>query len=342
MNTFTVQSESFSAILTQYESDLQQCRHHIVAGLQADTATALLARYFSGGKFFRACLVFLATAATGGDPKKLIPAAAAVELLHTASLIHDDIVDEATVRRGRPALHVHVGMEPALVLGDYLILQAFAVLREAEAAFEVARVLEALHALNHYARACCLGELGELPSSSQTDLEEEYLAIARGKTASPFAAAATLPVILNGGSTTDIEALRTYGLNLGIAMQIRDDILDLTGDAQVLGKPVGNSLARGRPLLPLIYLDHYGSLAGRREYLRIQQRGNERVALLVLLKEEGILNRVESILERHLSAALQALECLPCSDEVVPLRVLAHFATSHSSGHHLMRTRGYP
>lgn len=313
-----------------------------MAGLQVDTATVLLTRYVAGGKFFRACLVFLAAAATGGDPKILIPAAAAVELLHTASLIHDDIVDGATVRRGRPALDVQVGMEPALVLGDYLILQAFAVLRDADAAFEVARVLEALHALNQYARACCLGKLGKLLSSSHTDPEEEYLAIARGKTGAPFAAVATLPVILNGGSTTDIEALRTYGLNLGIAMQIRDDILDLTGDAQVLGKPVGNSLARGRPLLPLIYLDRYGSRAGRRAYLRIQQRGNERVALLALLKEEGIVHRVESIHERHLSTALQALECLPRSDEVVSLRVLAHVATSHSSCHHLVQPGGHP
>jgi geranylgeranyl pyrophosphate synthase len=333
MNTAPVRSETMEGILNRYEPHLRDCRSSILARLRMDPVIPALTGYFDHGKMLRALLVFIAASATGSEPRKMVMVAAAIELLHGASLIHDDIVDGADERRGLPALHKQVGIGPALVLGDYLILRSFAVLREAETVFDPYRVLAALHSLNYYAQACCLGEVRELLPSSPSDPEENYLAIVRGKTASPFAAAATVPVILGGDSLAEIEALRTYGLNLGIAFQIHDDLLDLIGDAAILGKPVGASLAQGRPMLPLIYLERYGSLAARRAGCRLIQRMEQGggVELVGLLKEEGILERVKTTQAQYVSVALRALDRLRPSDEVAALKALAFYATTHHS-----------
>ncbi|BFU90477.1 MAG: octaprenyl diphosphate synthase [Nitrospira sp.] len=330
--------EGMDEILNRYEHLLQTSREKIVLDLKKTPATAVLAPYFEQGKMLRALLVFVAASAVGNEPRNMTMVAAAIELLHGASLIHDDIADEADERRGLPALHRQVGIGPAIVLGDYLILRSFAVLRESESAFESCNVLAALHMLNDYARACCMGEIRELLPSDQSDPEENYLAIVRGKTASQFAAATTLPVIVSGGDVHAIEAMRIYGLHLGIAFQIHDDLLDFIGDALVLRKPVGTSLAMGRSLLPLIYLERYGSRAGREAaqclLRQIVRNGHaDRVWLLAdmvrLLREERILDRVTATRDTHVLLALQALDRLNHSNDVNALKTIAVFATSH-------------
>lgn len=223
-------------------------------------------------------------------------------------------------------------MGPALILGDYLILRAFTVLQESHHAYGQERVLEASRALNFYAQSCCLGELHELLPAGVGNPEDAYLTIVQGKTASQFAAAVTLPAIVGGCTPADIEAMRAYGLNVGIAFQIQDDVLDIVGDSGRLGKPVGTSLVNGRLLLPLIYLERYGSPTARREYRRIQHtEAGWLVQLAALLKDEGILDRVKLTQNRYLSAGLQALECLRPSDERVTLSVLATYAVDHHS-----------
>jgi geranylgeranyl pyrophosphate synthase len=279
---------------------------------------------------FRALLAFVAASAIGIEPRKMIPVASALELLHGASLIHDDVVDEAAERRSRPALHLQIGIGPALILGDYLILRAFTVLRESHHVYGPEKVSEASHTLNHYAQLCCLGELHELMPTGEGNPEDEYLMIVQGKTASQFAAAVTLPAIVAGGTSGDIEALRTYGLDLGIAFQIQDDVLDIVGDMELLGKPVGTYLDKERLLLPLIYLERYGSPTALQHYRLIQQtEAGRTVQLAALLKEEGIWDRIKVTQNRYLSAALQALECLHPSDERANLSVLATYAVHH-------------
>lgn len=337
--------EGMDEILDRYEHYLRASRDKVAFDLKKTPATAVLAPYFEQGKMLRALLVFVAASATGHEPRNMTMVAAAIELLHGASLIHDDIADEADERRGLPALHRQVGIGPAIVLGDYLILRAFAALRELESSCEPCNVLAALHKLNDYARACCLGEIRELLPSDQSDPEENYLAIVRGKTASQFAAAATLPVIASGGDVHEIEAMRTYGFHLGIAFQIHDDLLDFIGDALVLKKPVGTSLAMGRSLLPLIYLERYGSRAGRETAHQLLQKivrsGHaDRVWLLAdmvrLLREEHILDRVTATRDTHVFLALLALDRLNHSQDVNALKTIAAFATSHQPAHTLV------
>ena len=334
MNTFTVQPQTFEAILNRYAPHLKSCRDLIIADLQKTPGTAVLAGYFQGGKMFRALLAFVAASALGIEPRKMIPVASALELLHGASLIHDDMVDQTAERRSRPALHVQIGIGPALILGDYLILRAFTVLRESHPVYDLERVIEASHTLNDYAQLCCLGELHDLMPTGEGNPEDEYLAIVQGKTASQFAAAVTVPAIVGGGTSGEIEALRTYGLNLGIAFQIQDDVLDIVEDTGLLGTPVGIGLAKERLLLPVIYLERYGSPTALRHYRRIQQtEAGRTVQLAALLKEEGIWDRIKVTQDRYLSAGLQALECLHPSAERANLSVLATYAVHHHTEH---------
>ena len=130
---------------------------------------------------FRALLAYVAASAIGIEPSKMITVASALELLHGASLIHDDIVDEAAERRSRPALHVQIGIGPALILGDYLILRSFAILRESHPVYDLERVIEASNTLNYYAQLCCLGELHELMPTGEGNPEDEYLRSCGGK-----------------------------------------------------------------------------------------------------------------------------------------------------------------
>jgi geranylgeranyl pyrophosphate synthase len=248
-----------------------------VIGRLAEAPTgALLVKYFQRGKMLRALLVFLGAAAAGVDPAMVSVAAEAVELLHGGALVHDDIIDEAGQRRGLPALHTQVGTKAALVLGDYLLLRCFAVLGEARVSHAPERVLEALTRLSHCAQDCCRGELDELEASAQPISEETYFGIVEGKTAALFAAAAVVGAILGGGDRSAIEALHTFGLSLGTAFQLRDDVLDLIGEARTLGKPVANSLGQGRPLLPLVYLQKYGTPRAYDQYRRLRHNGRPR------------------------------------------------------------------
>src|SRR5262249_20723788 len=187
-------------------------------------------------------------------------------------------------------------------------------------------VIEASNTLNYCARLCCLGELHELMPTGEGNPEDEYLTIVQGKTASQFAAAVTLPAIVGGETSGDIEALRTYGLNVGIAYQIQDDVRDIIEDTGLLGTPVGTCLVKERLLLPLIYLERYGSPTALRHYRRIPQTEVGRtVQLAALLKEEGIWDRIQVTQDRYVSAALQALERLRPSDARANLSVLATY-----------------
>jgi geranylgeranyl pyrophosphate synthase len=325
-----VQPKTFEAILNRYSPQLQSCRDLIIADLTKTPGTAVLAAYFQGGRMFRALLAFATASAIGIESSKMITAAAALELLHGASLIHDDIVDGAAERRCRPALHVQMGIGPALIFGDYLILRAFTVLWESHHVHGPERVREASIALNSYAQLCCLGELHELMPTSEGSPEDEYLAIVEGKTASQFAAAVTLPAILGGRTLREIDALRTYGFNVGIAFQIQDDVLDMVGDTGLLGGSIGTGLVKERLLLPEIYLKRYGSPTALQRYCRIQQaEADRRTQLTALLHEEGILDRITATQNQYVTAALQALDCIRRPDELAILSALAIHAVKH-------------
>lgn len=310
--------ETWREILGRYGPYLEECRAAIRQDLAEAPLAPLLTEYFGRGKMLRPLLVFVSASAVGSDPAQAVPAAQALELLHGASLVHDDIIDGAKERRGRAPLHLVVGTGPAVVLGDYLILRSYAVFGKAKSG----RVLEALDVLSRYAEECCRGQLEEL-ISDPTDDEESYFSIVRGKTASPFVAAAMVGGILGGGRPEEIEALRTFALNVGIAFQVRDDELDFEGEDLLERKGAGKSSRRGRPTLPVIYLRKYGSRAGLKKYRQMRKGRATQSELMELLREEGVSERLQTVKERYLNQALEAAHTFRNSGEAGALNAIA-------------------
>jgi geranylgeranyl pyrophosphate synthase len=269
----------------------------------------------------RAQLVFAAATAVGGDAEDVVLAGEAIELLHGASLVHDDIMDDAALRRGLPSLHVRLGVGQAIVIGDDLLLRAFAVLAEARASHPAARVLEASVALNALARDCCRGQFDEL-RADQWISEDCYLAIVRRKTAAPFIAAGVLGVLLGGGTHAHVEHIRSYASELGIAFQIGDDLLDLVGHVAAIGKPTGNSLAQGRPMLPLLYL----RATAQADLTWLNETNWPHPELPRLLEEHGVLDRVRHTQRECIDRALAALDAFPNETGVRGLRELTRHA----------------
>jgi octaprenyl-diphosphate synthase len=202
----------------------------------------------SGGKRIRPAVLLMASRLCGYEGERAIRYAAVVEFVHTATLVHDDIIDDSTVRRGRLAVHSRWGNDITVLLGDYLYIKSMALALDDDT-LDMVRLLcdVTLHMIE--------GELYQLTKNGDADIsEEEHFEIINRKTAYLFGGCAQIGGMLGGADTAQQEALRSYGFNLGIAFQLVDDLLDLTGDAVALGKPVGGDLREGKMTLPLIHL----------------------------------------------------------------------------------------
>ncbi|MBI3010453.1 MAG: polyprenyl synthetase family protein [Candidatus Omnitrophica bacterium] len=202
----------------------------------------------AGGKRLRPALVLLAGEASGTHRQALVDAAAAVELIHTATLIHDDIIDGSQLRRSQPAFHSRWGSERAVLMGDYLYATAFSLISRLKQPAVNALMADICQQL-------CRGELMEVEARCRLDLgEPEYLKIITDKTASLICGCCQMGALVAGNSSLDAQRMGNFGLNFGIAFQIVDDCLDLTGEIQVLGKGTLADLDKGVLSLPMIYL----------------------------------------------------------------------------------------
>jgi geranylgeranyl pyrophosphate synthase len=322
---------SYAALPAGFARYIERTRRSLRLRLAGAPAGDLLCQYFERGKMLRAFLAYAAAVAVGSDPEEVVMAAEAVELLHGASLFHDDIIDHASHRRGMVALHETVGTGKALVAGDDLLLRAFTALSEARTRHPPATVLEAMEALNLLALDCCRGQFEELCAGRWIS-EEDYAAIIGRKTAAPFVAAGVLGALLGGGNKIQLAQIRLYGQHLGMAFQIDDDLLDVVGEPGALGKPVGNSLAEGRPMLPLILLWRSAPDDTVRNRLReLDEGGWNRDELIALLEQHGIVDQVLEVRQRHLDAAMAAIEGFPNPTGVEALRALASRAVPSSA-----------
>ena len=204
----------------------------------------------SGGKRVRPALLILSNYAVGGNASEenVVRLATVMEMLHTATLVHDDIIDNASVRRSRSSVNARFGNQTAVLMGDWLYMSAFETsLHE--------RSLEILDILTRLTRKMTEGELIQLTMLGRLDIAEDaYFDILKRKTAYLFSACCEIGGLLGGISLEQQTALREYGMNLGIAFQLADDALDLTGDESVLGKAAGADLIEGKLTLPLILL----------------------------------------------------------------------------------------
>ena len=264
----------------------------------------------SGGKRVRPALLILANYAIGGNQKNenVIRLATVMEMLHTATLVHDDIIDNADLRRNRPSVNSRFGNQTAVLMGDWLYMSAFETsLRE--------RSLRILDILTRLTRKMTEGELLQLTSLGSADITEDaYFDILRRKTAYLFSACCEIGAILGGASTTAIDALRDYGLNLGIAFQLADDLLDFTSQASVLGKSAGTDLTEGKLTLPLILLrnkrpevaEALGTVMFDGNYDRIS-----RDHLIEMLDRDSMIDATRKRAEEYADAARKNLDVLP-------------------------------
>ena len=258
----------------------------------------------AGGKRLRPRVTLLAAAACGGKPVDHLHLAAYMELIHVATLIHDDVVDNAQTRRGVNATAVDYGNRVSVLAGDYLFAWIFKNV-----------TLNYPHPVPHVLSATlaeiCDGEVLQLQALGNLDLPlETYVEIARKKTASLFAASAQCGAIMGGGSASDIAALREFGEALGIAFQMKDDLLDVTADERSLGKPAANDLVERKTTIPLI-----AALASGDGDFRAQVRsfyeegGNDAIPSVVLgIEREGGLRATRSQIALFVERAKQALE----------------------------------
>ncbi|KPQ09809.1 MAG: octaprenyl-diphosphate synthase [Saliniramus fredricksonii] len=224
----------------------------------------------SGGKRLRPMLTLATAQLTGYEGAGHVKLAAAVEFMHTATLLHDDVVDESDMRRGKIAARIRWGNEASVLVGDFLLGQAFRMMVE----------VGSLRALEILSAAACLiaeGEVMQLAAAKNTETnEDEYLAIIRGKTAELFAAACEVGPVIAERPKAEIAACRSYGMNLGIAFQLIDDALDYGGASANLGKNTGDDFREGKITLPIVLSFRRGSDEDRAFFRRTLEEGDIR------------------------------------------------------------------
>jgi octaprenyl-diphosphate synthase len=279
-----------------------------------------------GGKRLRPLLLLLAADACGYRGEEHYTMAAVVELIHTATLLHDDVVDESGMRRGKATANALFGNAPSVLVGDFLYSRAFQMM----VSVDRMRVLEILSdATNVIAE----GEVMQLMNCGNADLTEEaYLEVIRYKTAKLFQAATRLGALLSGAPPEIEDALADYGMHLGTAFQLTDDLLDYSGEHEAIGKNLGDDLAEGKATLPLIHALRNGTQVEAALVRKaIHDGGLEDFRpLLAVLERTGALAYAKSCSEREAGRARDSLVQLPHSQTKESLLTLAVFAADRS------------
>jgi octaprenyl-diphosphate synthase len=278
----------------------------------------------SGGKRVRPALTILSNYAVGGEGSRYnsIRMATVMEFLHTATLVHDDIIDKADTRRNRPTVNALYGNETAVLMGDWLYMSAF----ETSLA---ERSLPILDILTSVTRKMTEGELLQLTLLGHADVSEaHYLDVLKRKTAYLFSASCEIGGILGAATEQQQTALREYGLNLGTAFQLIDDLLDFTSTEDALGKAAGADLLGGKVTLPLIYLRE-ADPSTLEMIQRVLRDGNydavSQEDLSAALRRTGALERARACADRYAESARDVLESLPDSEYCDSLRELPSY-----------------
>ncbi len=284
----------------------------------------------SGGKRVRPALLILANYACGGigSADNVIRMATVMEMLHTATLVHDDIIDNATTRRGRESFNQRYGNQLAVLMGDWLYMSAF------ETSLQE-RSLQILDILTRLTRKMTEGELIQLTVIGDTEITEDaYFDILRRKTAYLFSGCCEIGAILAGSDSETQAAMRGYGMDLGVAFQLADDLLDFTSDEESLGKASGADLVEGKLTLPLIMLcrDHPELKAELKRTIDDGSYQNGAQAeLLRALDQNGTIGKIRSIAASHASAARKNLEVLPQTKYSLALEEIPNFVIERNS-----------
>ena len=280
----------------------------------------------AGGKRLRPLVVLLSARACGADSSEQHTLAAIIEFLHTATLLHDDVVDTSDLRRGRSTANALWGNAPSVLVGDFLYSRAF----EMMVALGNMQVMQILaNATNVIAE----GEVLQLSKVRDANTDEAtYMEVIRSKTAMLFEAASHSAAVLAGAKADQVEALREFGDALGIAFQLMDDLLDYSGDAAEMGKNVGDDLAEGKPTLPLIYTMRHGTEEQAALVRQAIQKGgtDDITPIREAVTASGALDYTARLAQQHADRAIALLDTLPASEYRDALEQLARFAVKRS------------
>ncbi len=307
--------------------DLQAVNALIRQQLRSDVALInQLAGYIidSGGKRLRPITVLLAAHACGYAGSRHIDAAAIIEFIHTATLLHDDVVDESNLRRGRETANAIWGNQASVLVGDFLYSRSFQMMADIGSM----RVMEIMADTTN---TIAEGEVMQLLNCHDPDTtEERYMAVIHCKTAKLFEAAARLGAVLADRPPAEEQVLARYGLHLGTAFQLIDDVLDYNASSAELGKNIGDDLAEGKPTLPLIHAMRHGTSEEVRIIREaIEQGGLERIDIVTrTIESTGALDYTARLADEQAEQAIANLALLPQSPAKDALISLARFAVN--------------
>ncbi|WP_420554595.1 octaprenyl diphosphate synthase [Neptuniibacter marinus] len=281
----------------------------------------------SGGKRIRPLLVLLAANAAGYQGTAHISLAAIIEFIHTATLLHDDVVDNSDLRRGKDTANAKWGNAPSVLVGDFLYSRAFQILVDIGS-------MEIMSVISNATNVIAEGEVLQLLNTKNPDTTEEaYMQVILGKTAMLFEAATEAGAILAESTTDEREALRLYGLHLGIAFQLIDDVMDYLSTAEEMGKNVGDDLAEGKATLPLIHAMRTGTEEQRLLVRQAIRKGglDDLQPIMNIVKETGAIEYTQEKAQTEADAAIDALSALPDSSFKETLIQLANIAVKRKN-----------
>jgi octaprenyl-diphosphate synthase len=322
---------NIEAIQDLTKDDMAQVNELIYQQLQSDVALInQLGIYIvnAGGKRMRPMLTILAAKALNYTGNKHYIIAGIIEFIHTATLLHDDVVDESNMRRGRETANALFGNSASVLVGDFLYTRSFQMMTK----LDEMRIMDILSdATNIVAE----GEVLQLMNCNDPDTtEESYMQVIYCKTAKLFEAATRLAAIVADQDDKIEKALTDYGKYLGTAFQLVDDIMDYTADAKEMGKNVGDDLAEGKPTLPLIYTMVHGNEKQKSLVRNAIEHGDGMEHLeeiLTAMEQTGALAYTQKKAEEEADKAIQALAILPNSDAKSALISLAHIAANRTA-----------
>jgi len=280
----------------------------------------------SGGKRLRPALVLLSAGCFGYKGHAHHELAAVIEFIHTATLLHDDVVDESELRRGRKTANALFGNAASVLVGDFLYTRAFQMMVAVDN-------MEVMHILSDATNIIAEGEVLQLLNCHDPDIDEEnYLRVIRYKTAKLFEAAGRLGAVIGGGSEPQKDALARYGMHLGTAFQLIDDVLDYSGEAAETGKNLGDDLAEGKATLPLLYAMKHGTADQAASIRHAIEHGGltEFQNVLTAIRDTDALQYTREQARREVETANAAISLLPDSKYKTALLQLSAFAVDRN------------
>ncbi len=288
----------------------------------------------AGGKKIRPSLVVLTSEAVGGTAEEALKTAAAVELIHTFSLIHDDIMDKDDMRRGEPSVHVLYGEPMAILAGDTLFAKAFEIVLETHIdGVSYERVVNALKTVVDSCINICEGQASDMCFEGNFEVsEDEYMNMIYKKTGALISAATRSGAIIGGGSPEQVETLTEYGRLIGLAFQIQDDYLDVVSNEKNLGKPVGSDVVEGKMTLMVVHALSNASSEDKKELVSILNARTDTDVdrAIEIFEKYGSINYTRDIALENVSRAKKLLETLDESDAKAALAMIADYVLQRS------------